>query len=182
MAANYCFRGVTNVPAYGEPGVAVVTQLVDVPALIADPSQLALVTTPNVPLTYFPGFVQGDTLSVAVPSLLVEDFGLYCTTREDGSNGNIDFTMTAAGVAFSVVNGGSGDAQESAYNPLDESDDASFPIVNIGEVIIDPASAASVLPRHSYYGNNYLRVAFLGAKSLTTAVFQVFLKGTVCFQ
>lgn len=179
--ADYVFRGVSPVHTYNVPGVAVVSQLVDIPALIADPAQLALKATPNDPLTVFAGLAQNDTISVAIPACLVKDFGLYCSTREDGSSGDVDCSLKAANITFSIVAGGAGSAKESAYNPIDENDDPNYPIVNIGEVLIDPVAPASVLPRHSYYGDNYLTFTNLGAKTLTTAVFQIALDGVVTF-
>jgi hypothetical protein len=181
MATNYIFRGVTNSPAYGEPGTAVVDQLIDIPDLIANPSRLALLASPSAPLTYFPGFDQDDTLNIPIPSMLLEDMGLKSFKREVGSSGDVDVRLVAAGLTLDVTSGGTGETGQSAYNPLDAADDASFPIVTLGECAFTIAGPALIQPRHTYYGSGYLQVIFDGALTMDTAVFEIFAKGTICF-
>jgi hypothetical protein len=64
--AAYTLKGIGAALTYDAPGFVNIKGTVDIPSLIADPTQLALAATPQSKLTAFSGFVQNDTLKIAL--------------------------------------------------------------------------------------------------------------------
>jgi len=62
--ATYCYKGRGAAIAFEPSGFCVLRKRIDVPALIASPSILALASAPTVGLGVFSGFVQNDILEV----------------------------------------------------------------------------------------------------------------------
>jgi hypothetical protein len=66
MASAYILKGIGTAVTYNSPGFPVITGLLDVPELIEHPELLALEASPNAGLSSFAGFVQGDTIKIAL--------------------------------------------------------------------------------------------------------------------
>lgn len=83
--ATYCFANRGAALPYDAPMLTVLRRKVDLPALIADPTPLALAATPTVNLTSFSGFVQNDVLELwEVPQgTKVKGVGTYVETAGD---------------------------------------------------------------------------------------------------
>lgn len=100
--ADYILKGIAAATTYNSPGFPVLTGVLDIPELIANPGQLALVAAPNEGLSSFSGFVQNDTLRLAlIPKGFVALAAAIRHTKAENTTLDIGDNLTGAASLFS---------------------------------------------------------------------------------
>jgi len=150
MATAYSLKGIGAAMSYDAPGFANFKAKVNIPELIANPGLLALAASPTIGLGSFAGFVQNDTLKVAlIPSGFLAVQGVLNVIDAEGATAAVNIGDSDGATVF--LSAGSLNAE--------------------GEVVLTLAGAKV------YAGDDYILVTFTTDDTYAVANFELAVLG-----